>query len=260
MIISRPQRDTPGYRSTSDASRNTGNSFPWSLLLATPQECDQRSFWFVFYCEPVLQSTRMSIEDVYPPERFDHASRQLRTTPIPHKYYNLHRFKIIDGVIVVSRLYRCHDGRGQICKAWGNLLVGREASSRRQNPTPWCQFAEPFWVETLNKQGRQPRMKFDKSSPAEVLYERFISQNETDLPAAAGPTTTSHPLTSGVRLNASVKEKEIAGTVYNLVVVEQVFDLPGHPTAIVLQRDDPQDYSAESMALAFDRVTELLMD
>lgn len=160
---------------------------------------------------------------------------------MPQKYYELHRFKIIDGVIVLSRLYR--DNNGTEYRALAKLIVGRQASSRRHRPKPWCQFAELFRPETLYGRSHVPRREFVEYSWAEAPYESFISQYEKDLPAPDGPATTSHPLFPGAMLRARVMEKVIAGTVYNLVVVEQIRldDRAGKQDEMVLQRDVPYD-------------------
>lgn len=102
--------------------------------------------------------------------------------------------------------------------------------------------------------------EFTKSPRADTPYEKFISQYETDLPAADGPITTSHPLLSNMTLRASVKEKEIAVMVYNLVAAKQVWagDREGKSAAMVLQRDDLHDRVAESQALGTDGLAEFL--
>lgn len=109
---------------------------------------------------------------------------------------------------------------------------------------PLLEFAEPVEIDTVHSRASVSYKRIDEAhSRAKAPYDRFTSQYEKDLPAPNSPTTTSHQISGGDILRASVLEKEIAGIVYNLVVVEQnwVDTRAGNPTAMVLQREDPHD-------------------
>lgn len=211
---------------SSHASGDQGNCAPWSLLLASSSvEANQRGFWFIFFGEAHpdwVDWPEIRIDDVYPPERFDIPSKQLRTTPIPQKYYNLHRFKCVDGIMRLSFIYRVPPNHVRL---GARLLIGRQASSRHQNPEPWCQF-----IDVLDPE-------------SEMLDDSFITQYERLWPAPDGPKTTSlvfHDRKSRT-VRASVREKEISGVVYYLVVVELVTMYGSADTIKVLQREDPHD-------------------
>lgn len=154
----------------------------------------------MLYVEPDDSGPEIYIDDVYPPERFDVPSRQLRTGPIPQKYYNLNRFKIIDGIIELSLVAHIHRTGGRRRYPCAKLLVGRQASNRRQTPEPWCQFAESF----------------EPGTP----HADFIAQYEAGSPAADGSKSTRHRIFDGYDASlmgdamsklmlASVRQKEI---------------------------------------------------
>lgn len=103
-----------------------------------------------------------------------------------------------------------------------------------------------------------PCRELTEYSRPEAPDDDFISQYEKDLPTADGPTTTSHQLSPGLRLRASVMEKEIAGIVYNLVVVEQVLMRECPDRVMVLQKEDPHDRDSESQTLGTEGGTEPL--
>lgn len=229
VIISRPNRPAFGQRLASHAQSHQYSWAPWSLLLTSSAEADQTAFWFVLYVEPHYSWPKISIVDVYPSARFDFSSRQLRTDPIPWKYYNLNRFKIIDGIIELSlvtirpakQIYSCP-----------KLLVGRQASSRRQTPEPWCEFADNL-----------------ESLEAEQPHADFIAQYEADSPAPDGPKITSHKIVGDFEasklLRASVRGVEISGVVHYLVSVEFVHGDGTGNQAMIMQREDQPDRRLE---------------
>ncbi|KAK7702038.1 hypothetical protein SLS64_009899 [Diaporthe eres] len=102
VIISRPNTRAFKQRLTPHAQSNQVSWTPWSLLLGSRAEADQTAFWFVLYLQPDYRWPKIEIIDVYPPGQFDASSRQLQTDAIPQKYYNLNRFKVIDGIIKLS--------------------------------------------------------------------------------------------------------------------------------------------------------------
>lgn len=196
------------------------------LLLGSSAEADMTDFWFVFYVQPNDWWPEIHVINVCPPERFDFPSRQLRTAPIPQKYYNLNRFKIIDGIIEVQ-FVTTHPFHVELST---KLLVGRQASSRRQTPEPWCQFAD----------FPEPQI-----SPAEFMYHY-----EAQEPAPTGLQNTSQKTSGSYRhewVRASVREKEISGVGHYLVAVEFVRKSgPADENTFVLQREDPHDRRSQA--------------
>lgn len=189
------------------------------MLLASPAEADQTNFWFVLYVESG-GSPELRIADVYPPERFDRPSMQLRTTPIPQKYYNLNRFKLIDAIIDISILTKSK----YTLNLQAKLLVGRQATSRRQTPEPWCQFTEAF--------------------NANNSYADHISWYAAAFPAPDGPKTATYSVQgrdTGRRMRASVRETEISGVVSYLVAIEHFWQDTTADRTMILQREDPHD-------------------
>lgn len=229
-MISRPLRSLFRQRLASTASGDQGSWVPWSLLLTSPAEADQTEFWFVFYIERDLWLPEIHVANVHPPERFDLPSKQLRTTPIPQKYYNLNRFRIIDGIIDLSLVLTRPERRTYSC---AKLLVGRQASNRRQTPEPWCEFAENLAPDIF----REGRSAADS-----------IRRYEADFPAPNGPKRASYEGYSGRVMRASVREKEISGVMHYLVVVELANLLtPKDERIIILQKEDPHDRMLEAI-------------
>lgn len=227
VVIRRPLISISRRVSNSPASSNQGSWAPWSLLLASSTEADQTGFWFVFYTDSHPSWPEIRIDDVYPPERFDLASRQLRTNTIPQKYYNLHRFKIVDGIIRFSVVTTRPPTE---MKLWPKLLVGRQATSRRQTPKPWCEFVDS---------GPEAPDDFVR------LYEKYRA-------APDGPESTSIDVpdindvrnnnnTMGRNMHATVREKEISGVMFYLVALELSSSSDLAEKTIILQREDPHD-------------------
>lgn len=233
VIISRPSRSASRKRPASHAQSNQISWNPWSLLLGSSAEADQTAFWFVMYVEPEFSWPEIRIVDVYPPRQFDGSSRQLRTDPIPERYYNLNRFRIIDGIVDLSIVLTYTYKDVYSCP---KLLVGRQASSRRQTPQPWCQF-----VGNLESVG------------VEKPHADFIAQYESDSPAPDGPNVTIHEIIYGFKWNhiirVSVRKKEISGVVHYLAAVElvQKHDIGDGAMPVMLQREDPHDCSSEAI-------------
>lgn len=113
------------------------------------------------------------------------------------------------------------------------LLVGRQASSRRQTPEPWCQFDGS--LEFLL---------------ADQPHADFIAQYEAGWPAPDGLKNTSHTIFSDSEgsklLRASVREKEISGVVHYVVAVEFVHEDGIGNQALILQREDRPDRRLEA--------------
>lgn len=202
------------------------------MLLASSAETDQTAFWFVLFVEPDYSWPKIHIVDVYPPRQFDAASRQLHTDPIPKKYYNLNRFKIIDGILDLSLVtIRPLAGVNSCPK----LIVGRQASSRRQAPEPWCQFADSLG-------------SFEPEQP----HADFIAQYEAGRPFPDGLKVTSYRILEGFEkgnvIRASVREKEISGVMHYLVAVDFVHETANGNQAMILQREDRLDNRPEPTA------------
>lgn len=203
------------------------------MLLALSAETDQTPFWFVLFVEPVYSWPIIHIVDVYPPRQFDAASRQLHTDPIPKRYYNLNRFKIIDGILDLSLV--AIRPLAEVPYSCPKLIVGRQASSRRQAPEPWCQFADSL-----------------ESFEPEQPHADFIAQYEAGSPSPDGLNVTSHRILEGFEkgsvIRASVREKEISGIMHYLVAVDLVHGQANGNQAMILQKEDRLDNETEPTA------------
>ncbi|KAI1372825.1 heterokaryon incompatibility protein-domain-containing protein [Hypoxylon crocopeplum] len=175
---------------------------PWSLsLLRGEYPSDDTPFWLLTYGALGTRSNiGISIDDVYPQERWDASLMQLRVAPIPRKCLGEGWFCRIEGIfeINMSDLGTILEGLPVLI----TLLVGRQSNSRREpHPKPWCRLLE----------------KRIDIRAAEDFMDKY---NNKAKPFEDEAWESVHlKKVGGCQLKASVRVKEISGFFYYVVAL-----------------------------------------